>query len=234
MSVKPIFERENDVVDVPTDLYKRLFESRSLKRTSLPESYIEGDLDIHVYFGLGSGGDECETRHYCAVFKSSDGSLVEETAFAVPVVLGAESGSFESLSGELVYPVFIPVRKTAEGREDRKTGIFFHIVRLQYLDECSIVSVHALDLPIPAFERVFRCFGARIEAGVEGTLGEDGEGGAAGRFAPVPDNQLPSQMIQGGPPIVDDVPDDGTPFRGAAPLGPSSTGRTRQAWGGLR
>jgi hypothetical protein len=194
--------------------YEYLFESMTLKRTAFPESYIEGDLDLHVHFGLGAGSGEGDTRNYCAVLKSSDGSLVGDPKLGVPGVSDAVSGFLEGLTSELVFPMFIPVRKVGQHGEYRNLGVLSHVVRLQPLDKCDIVVVDALDLSVPASERVFSFFGAGVEAGVERTLREDGEGGTTRRFAVVPDDQLPGEMIQGGPTIVNDISNDGAPFGG--------------------
>jgi hypothetical protein len=84
----------DNVGDVRANRSKRLFNPEPLKRTALPESYIEKDLDLHVHFGIRAGGGESVTRHYCAVFDNPDGSLVEGPPFAVPPLPDIESGSF--------------------------------------------------------------------------------------------------------------------------------------------
>jgi hypothetical protein len=46
----------DNVGDVRANEQKRIFNPEPLKRTALPESYIEKNLDLHVYFGIRAGG----------------------------------------------------------------------------------------------------------------------------------------------------------------------------------
>ncbi len=51
-----------------------------------------------------------------------------------------------------------------------------------------------------------------MNAGVEGVKGDDGELRPTGLgVAFVPDDQLPSQMVECGPEVVNDIPDNGAP-----------------------
>ena len=96
---------------------KSVFLTPSPSRGLPFQKAISKDLDLHVHFGIRAGGGESVTRHYCAVFESSDGALVESPPFAVPPLPDIESGSLERLSGELVFPVLVPVGKLAESKE---------------------------------------------------------------------------------------------------------------------
>jgi hypothetical protein len=114
--------------------------------------------------------------------------------------------------GELVFPVLVPVGKLVEGKEWVCIGAMPSVIRLQRLNDFYIAGVHITELSVPAFERFLCIFGFGVETCVEGTLREDRELGSVRGGFPVPDDQLVGQMVKGGPPVVDDIPDNGTPL----------------------
>src|ERR671911_3131003 len=70
-ALEAVLEGQKDVGGMHADLLKRVFDPKPLKRTAFPESYIEGDAQLHVCFGLAfSGRAGFVTRHYRDIFQN--------------------------------------------------------------------------------------------------------------------------------------------------------------------
>jgi hypothetical protein len=67
-----------------------------------------------------------------------------------------------------------------------------------------------------AFRRFFLSSGGSLAlGGDEGVFVKDGELGAVGGFTVTPAlDQLPSDVVKGRPPVVSNVPNDGSPLKG--------------------
>src|SRR5215216_3316129 len=116
-----VVEADNEplknIEDVLADVEQRLFNPKPLKRTPFPESYVGGDVQIHVHLMLAVQGGSCETGNYCAVFEHLPiGGDVQERDEGVGG-FGLRTHDGETLSSEMQFPVFVPVGKLAESGE---------------------------------------------------------------------------------------------------------------------
>ncbi len=211
MFIEPLLEFEDDGHDVVEKRRERLFNPKPLKRAPFSKGYIEQNLRIHVQFGIGSGSNRAITRYYLAVFECLSSGLEVQEFDADILHGGSEVVVHEDLTGEMEFPVLIPVGKVTESGERVFVGGIRSIVRLNPLEEFNVGLMNAPGLVFPANTRSFSRFRASMNTGIEGVEGDNGKLSFTGRLASVPDDQLPSQMIESGPDIVDDIPDDGAP-----------------------
>src|SRR5215203_2442702 len=203
-SVEAEFERPEDVVNSRADLLERVFNPKPLNRASFPESYIKGDTQLNVCFGLAfSSGVGLVTRYYRAVFQHRPlGEEPERLKDHVGrKVLDSDPRTNPQDADEMQFSVLVPVGKFGKSGEWVITGNLRSLVRLNPLDDCHIVRGHALDVVRPHAERVFPLLGAGVEGGVEGVFCEDGELRSArdlgvGGVVPGSFDKQPDQVVE--------------------------------------
>ncbi len=203
-------------MDVDAERRERLFNPKPLKRTTFPEGYFEKDLHLHFHLRFRPDAEGLEACDYCVVLEYlSSWHFVEPRLDHVDGGLDRNDATHVGLGGEVEFPVLIPVGKRVESGEIVVIGFARSLVRLQLLEKCNVVGLHSTGLASPTFARFFGGVRGGMNAEIEGVFGEDRElrpGGLG--VAVVPDDQLPSKMVQGGPRVVDDIPDSGAPSEG--------------------
>ena len=209
-------ELTQDMRNAQTHIGKRPFNPKSLKGAPFPEGYVEQDLYIQVHMVIRVSGDDREPRHFCAVLEyAGRGADVERDDSGVPCpFLEVVATSDVGTSGEVQLPVLVPVGKFSEAGEVMRVGVFRSlVVRLQRLEECDIAGVHAVGLAAPTVVRSFPLLGGGVGVTVEGVFGEDRKLSFArdGLFS-ISLDELPSQVVQTRPCVVDNVPDDRAPL----------------------
>jgi hypothetical protein len=213
------FEPEQDIRDVVSHLDKRLFDPEPIERRAFLEGYIEVEYAVHVHFGIRPGFNEDAASEFCAVFKKARGLNVDHLESGITSVPIPKSVSPEGLPAESEFVVLVPVGETSEDGEWVTLRTLPSTVRLQPLDKCNVGFAHPPDLLLKRLAgtssflfEVGRVVGLERD---ERVFVEDGELGTPVGFPVAPDlDQLPGDVVEGRPPIVGNVPDDGTPLKG--------------------
>jgi hypothetical protein len=213
------FEPEQDIRDEVAHLDKRLFDPEPIERRAFLKGYIEVEYEVHVHIGIRSGFNKDATSEFCAVFKKARGLNLNELESGVSSVPIPNPVTPESLSAQGEFVVLVPVGEAGEDGKWVTLRTLPSTLRLQPLDVCNVVWAHTVDLSVEpgegAFSSVFDLAGIARFGRDEGVFVEDRELGTVGGFPVTPDlDQLPGDMIEGGPPIVGSVPNYGSPLRG--------------------
>jgi hypothetical protein len=220
-TVESELEGEKDIGDVLADLGERVYNPKPLKRASFPECYVKDESQLQLTLGLAfPDSTGFVTGYYLAVFDcfhlgQEPKDLDEDVGGnALDPSIGANGG----LSGEVQFPVLVPVGEFVEPGEWVRVGILPSMVRLHTLDDPHVERGQASGLVFPHFEGSLVVFGIGEGTGVEGVFGEDRELRSS-EFGISPDHldQQPHQMVEGRPPVVDDVSDYGAEFWGRLP-----------------
>ena len=213
------FEPEQDIRDVVAQLDKRLFDPEPIERRAFLEGYIEVEYEVHVHIGIRSGFNKDATSEFCAVFKKAGGLNFNELKSGITSVPVPKSVSPESLPAESEFVVLVPIGETSEDGKWVALRTLPSTVRLQPLDECNVGFAHPPDLLLEGFAgtssflfEVGRIVGFERD---EGVVVEDGELGTPVGFPVTPNlDQLPGEVVEGRPPVMRNIPNDGTPHKG--------------------
>jgi len=190
--------------DVVVDEFesKRNRHALELLWDSLAEAYAEGWLGLHVHFRAGfvEGGIAGD---WCAAFNKAEDGFDVVNGEVVRNEVGRTHLREKNNMGQ---PVLVLIRKLVELPQWAAVNPIRSVVRLQTLDNCLRVWRDAPDHAL-AFAREL-C-----------AIAEDGERRLAldvGRDPPavMSEGQFVDEVVEGGPEVVDTVPDDEAEFDG--------------------
>jgi len=168
-------------------------------KLSVAEDYLDGKLAIHFHMGLALGV-EAVSHGYCAVFeravlvddfKSAANGLVLEANVGLPCLPHDREGCVEG-------SVLVHVGGVDQGREGTSDRVVPSKVRLHVLDACPMVAMDS------AQHRVEPSKG-------RGAFRVDRELVTAERLSVVEDDQLPYEVVEGCPKVMDDLTEEDAP-----------------------
>ena len=151
---------------------------------TLAERYAERWVEIHVHFSLDAG-------EYCAVFYRP---VVDEQVAEQLRLRGNQPSEFNRGSDKVEVAVLLDVSKTIEQEKETIGTIRIpSLARLQFIDDCSDFAFHSGDRPIAVLMdcagRLFTDREPRVLSGLISAL----------------DDQLPGEMIEGGPKVKEGI-----------------------------
>lgn len=183
------------------------------------ERYLRFEVGIEVHLAWDGvvGAFQFEAREFCAVFQCA-GRLRKDTMPDVHQIAEIQPLRANRGDGKVQDTVFITVIEVVEqikGMEVRRP--IRSVVRLQPLDDCLHARINAGDLTsagIAPMRGSLPLCGLEWSQEVVISVAEDRELAPGGVFPAVLEDQLPNEVIQGRPGIVQAVADDqGQPDR---------------------
>jgi hypothetical protein len=218
-------EKAEDVGNVVANLRERLYDRRSVGWRPLLERYIKGEYGLHIHLnhqrvGIRSS-DSFDSTYLCATFEWPRGFLLKDSELEFwTLALNVMEPNVEERGMKVAVLVNVP-----EFVQNRKR-LFSRILpcnkRLQSLELCAQTwpdSPEALKVfgTGPGDEVSEMVRGMRLNVNRETDVSPLApqptfRNRIWGRRVPLRDSELPNEMVERGTEIVNDVPDDRTPF----------------------
>lgn len=180
---------------------------------SAAKSYVEGNLALRLDFWARPDDFNGDFKHRIAIFQrapSLDRHLLAREANVAKFI--EDDGKMLRVAMDRAecryeHPMFVFVGEESEsGQGVDRVWAFDSLMWLAELDEPACLRMQPSDVPLPSFA-------IRVAEVVRGRIIEDRKRVAEARLCSIGDDELPEQMIEDSPQILDVIPGDNAPVQ---------------------